>query len=113
MIETIKSERKLLKQIIVLSDNNGEVLLERLGKTNKSYLIQLLTTSSLVELSNYDSWDKNPRSVKLTPQGRLFFEGRHEEFSQFILKSIIIPIITSLSVTAILWFIGYMTGAIS
>lgn len=105
-ITTISKERKLLRKLIKESNSSmSPITFEQLNITSTNYYAKLLKQHHLVQFTDTDMWDNNPKSIMLTEAGLHFFTFKHEQVKGFIVRSIFTPIVVSAVTTLITIFI--------
>lgn len=100
MIETIRTERVLLRKLAKCKsiNQNDSVI------TKDPYLIKDLLDKGLVqtipktEVRHHVTYTVD-FDYCLSPEGKHYFQERHEQFRKFLLRSVLVPIIVSVITT--------------
>ncbi|MCC4467315.1 hypothetical protein [Limosilactobacillus reuteri] len=116
MIETVKKERKLLKQLMRESDkyDHGFIPIENKLINKDDYYFRELVRKHFVKTAEvkYETdarIDPKPKSIQLTNLGKHYFEHRFEVTKELMFKSFWLPIavafVTSLLTNGVLYTI--------
>lgn len=102
MIETIRTERALLRKLTKYkSINQHDPVI-----TKDPYLIKDLLEKGLVQIDPIEEVKHHVTytvdcNYSLSPQGRHYFQERREQFRKFLFRSVLVPIVVSVVTTLI------------
>ncbi|MBS0953363.1 hypothetical protein ABC426_17270 [Lactiplantibacillus plantarum] len=109
-LETTKLERKLLKQLIQVSNSKHIVAFDKINMNAGNYEIGLLHLAGLVSFTDTDDWGANPKSIQVTEDGLHFFDWRRENTRTFIKEHIVTPVTVSIATTLITLLLTKLLG---
>ncbi|PWT29919.1 hypothetical protein DKZ27_09245 [Limosilactobacillus reuteri] len=99
MIETVKKERKLLKQLMRESDkyDHGFIPIDNKHVNMQNYYFRELCQKGFIKTAEAkyetDAWvDPKPISIQVTNLGKHYFEHRFEVTKELMFKSFWLPI---------------------
>lgn len=114
-METVKKERKLLKDLINLSKkyDHNIIPINSLPVDANNYYLKQLISKNLIKVTNstginpttHQPINSGPVDMIVTDQGQHYFENLWEDIKAFLLKSVLVPIIVSIITTILVLLI--------